>query len=220
MRGKVEYIRQLGIFNPQDFLYPVTLIGCGGIGSPTALVLAKMGCTKLKLVDKDVVSRHNIPNQLFRIKDVEEPKVEACKNILSEFSVCEVSAVEMNFTRGAPQLRGVVISGVDTMKARQEIWAGVKYNPEVPLYIDARTGGEIMEVFTLQPFKIQDIEFYEKFLYSDEETAPLPCTARGIMYIGFVIAGLIASQLAKFLKQEVYYRRVNLDLKTMISVLQ
>lgn len=216
----MNFQRQLDILDPRCILYPITLIGCGGIGSPTALVLAKIGCPNLILMDPDTVEDHNLPNQLFPLVDTDKPKVDACKEMVLAFADCSIRTMPAAFD-GIQDLSGIVISGVDTMKVRQQIWEKVKFNLGVPLYIDGRIGGEIIEVYTIQPSQIEDIEFYEKFLFPEEEAAELPCTARAILYTGFVAAGLIASQLKKWLKGgEKYYRRVNLDLKTMTSLLQ
>jgi len=215
----LTYDRQLDILDPSVIFYPVTLIGCGGIGSPTSLVLAKMGCSDITLMDADEVEEHNLPNQLFRLTDIDSKKVVACQAILQEFSTCSVRIIPEMFN-GTQDLSGIVISGVDNMAARQTIWEKVKYNLDIPLYIDARLGGEVVQVFTIQPCQIEDIELYEKHLFLDEEAEILPCTARAIMYTGFVVAGLIASQSKKWLKNEFLYHYISLDLKTMTNVLQ
>ncbi len=215
----MDFRRQLSLLDPNSILFPVTLIGCGGIGSPTALMLAKIGCQQLTLIDPDIVEDHNLPNQLFPLSDVDNTKVDACKKMVNQFSECSVSVVPEKFN-GNCELSGIVISGVDTMKARAEIWEKVKFNLEVPLYIDGRIGAEIIQVYTIQPSQIEDIELYEKSLFPDEEALGLPCTARAIIYTGFTVAGLIGSQFKKWIRKETYYCRVSFDLKTMSIVLQ
>lgn len=214
----MEYLRQLDILDPNMIVFPVSLIGCGGIGSPTALVLAKMGCENLTLIDGDSVEAHNLPSQIFRKTDIGKKKVDACKETVLEFTDCNINTVPEFFNKQS--LYGVVISGVDTMEARQKIWSRVRYNVEVPLYIDGRIGGEIVQIYTIRPSQLEDVEFYEKWLFPDEEVAELPCTAKAIVYIGFTIGALIASQLKKWLKNEPCYKRISFDLKTMTIVMQ
>ena len=149
--------------------------------------------------------------------DVDRPKVESCKSMVSEFSDCCVRTVFEKFD-GSQPLSGIVISGVDSMAARQTIWDNVKFNFDVPLYIDGRIGGEVVQVFTIEPSQINDIELYERWLFPDEEADELPCTARAIMYVGFVIAGLIASQFKKSINNELFLRKLSFDLKTMTIV--
>lgn len=215
----MDHLRQLGILDPKLIQYPVTMIGCGGIGSPTALALAKAGFPKILLFDHDVVDNHNIPDQLFQMSDVGKYKVHALAYTLSQFSDCEITALAKKFDSKSC-VSGIVISGVDSMLERCAIWEKLRYNIQIPLYIEGRVGGEILEVFTIQPSQIEDNEFYQKFLFTDKEAAVLPCTARNIIYTGFVISGLIVSQLAHWLRRDPYFRRVNFDLKTMTTVFQ
>lgn len=223
----MNHQRQLDILDPKLFRFPITLIGCGGIGSPTALLLAKVGCPCLTLMDPDTVEEHNLPNQLFRLTDVGNiqkkesrplPKVIALMQLIEEFSECHITPLCQTFD-GKQKLSGIVISGVDTMAVRKVIWEKVKNNIEVPLYIDGRIGGETIEVFTIHPMHLKDIEFYEKWIFPDDKAAELPCTARAIMYTGFLIASFIVSQVAKWLRDESVSRRINFDLKTMTSVI-
>lgn len=203
----MDYLRQLDILDPRLILYPVTVIGCGGIGSIAALELACMGCPKLLLIDDDTVENHNRPSQLSLKLDINKPKVEAVKNVVNLFTDTVVDILKERFD-GTQSLNGVVISGVDSMESRQRIWEKAKWNLEIPLYIDARTGGETIQVFTIRPCKIEDIEIYEGNLFGDEEAEELPCTSRAIMYTGFGIASIIGSQFKKWLKDESYARRM------------
>lgn len=215
----MDFRRQLDIIDPSMIMYPVTLIGCGGIGSPTALVLGKTGCQEFTILDPDIIEAHNLPNQLFPLSDVDRCKVVATRDMVSQFTDCSVRAVPEEFD-GSQELSGIVISGVDSMASRQTIWEAVKFNLDVPLYIDGRIGGEIVQVFTVEPSQIEDIELYESSLFPDEEAAELPCTARAVMYVGFVIAGLIASQFKKWINGEQFFRKISFDLKTMTTVLK
>ena len=82
----MEFLRQLDLVSPDTLDLPIHLIGCGGIGSFTALVLSKMGVQHLHLYDPDGIEEHNLPNQLFRLRDVGRSKVEALQEILQEFA--------------------------------------------------------------------------------------------------------------------------------------
>lgn len=216
----MDYLRQLDILNPANISFPLTVIGCGGIGSPTVLELAKMGFPKITLFDYDLVEEHNRPNQLYRKQDLEKSKVTALKDIVAEFAEeCLITTINEKFDGDEP-LSGIVISGVDRMATRQLIWDNVKYNVDVPFYIDGRIGGEVFQVYSSEPCQIKDIEFYEKFLFPDEEVAELPCTERGIMYTGFGIAWLIGVELKKWLTNKPYDRRISIDPRNMSLIVQ
>ncbi len=211
----MDFSRQEDLLTPIDFTEPITCIGCGGIGSPNALLLAKMGCPQMHLIDGDGVEEHNVPNQMFGPQDVGMSKVHALKSMIHHFNPdCEVS-VDAQFCTEKTSLEGIVISGVDSMHSRKNIWQCIRNNPLVPVYIDARLGGEHLEIQTIHPCNPADITHYENTLF-DEETQgmQLPCTAQAIMYTGFIVAGFICCQLKKWLKQEEYQRMIIAHLGT------
>lgn len=207
----MDYFRQTDLYDPNRDLNPkITVIGCGGIGSQAALMLATMGVKKITLMDFDIVEEHNRPNQGYREKDIGRPKVEALKEIIGEFAEgCEVTAINEKFTD--QDLEGVVIMAVDSMEAREMIWKKVKRNLNIMLCIDGRLAGEYLEVFTIRPNGLEDIEYYEARLFSDEEAAELPCTAKGIIYIGGMIASFITNQIKKWAKEEEIIRKISFD---------
>ncbi len=210
----MEFLRQLDLVSPETLDIPIHLIGCGGIGSFTALVLSKMGVRQLSLYDPDGIEEHNLPNQLFRLSDVGRPKVEALREILAEFAglSVEVQPVQVEGQRMA----GVVISGVDTMQARKTIWQQcIRYRTAIVRYIDARMGAEVARIYAVRPTDPSDIRFYEKTLYHDEEAEALPCTAAAIIYSGFAIASLIGNLVKRLATGEDLPREVLFDLKTL-----
>lgn len=216
-----DFLRQLDILPPQAIVHPVTFIGLGGIGSTTVYVARKMGFTRLVLWDPDIVSPENLPSQHYDHDDLGKPKIEGITRQLrsSLDEECKILVEPRAFTSGE-KLEGIVVAGVDTMETRREIWAAVKKSrPFVPLYIDGRVGvewddeqgmvtGEWIEVFTVVPARITDCELYEPHLFSDEESAPLRCTAQAVAYIGPLIAGFICANLKKWIMREPYPRHM------------
>ncbi len=211
----MDHLRQIGILDPEEIVYPVTLVGAGGIGSFAALVLAKMGVAEMTIFDPDVVEPHNIPNQLFRKSDVDKPKVEALKEIIGLFADTNVIARQEMFS--APDdLKGIVISGVDSMNSRYGIWEALTApKRRVSLYIDARLGGEVVQVFAVRPNFPSERKIYEGSLFPDSVAEELPCTARNIIYNGAAVAALIASTVKKWIRREDYFAQVSVCLKTL-----
>lgn len=217
IRGVIDFTRQRDWFDPAESDARVTLYGAGGIGSPTALALAKLGIPNLTLIDPDVVDVHNLPNQMFpldvprsrqRLDDRENgsatiglPKVEVLEETLGMFGV---SNVETHQAKGedVAKPRGIVVSGLDSMAAREAIWNQVKYNIHVPFYVDARIGGESIVLYTLDPRKPAQCEYYETTLHSDDEAQPAPCTRRSVIDVGFVTASLITRAVRRHLADE------------------
>jgi molybdopterin/thiamine biosynthesis adenylyltransferase len=211
----MDFHRQLDILSPQDLenIY-VTIIGVGGIGSPSALVMSKMGVEKITVYDNDVVETHNLPNQMYRINDIGKTKVEGTKDICYDFSGIYITTKLEQFT--TQPISGVVVSGVDSMVSRSTIWNRIKFNVQVPLYIDARMGAEVCRICTVNPCDPDDVKWYEKTLFSDDKASEEKCTEKAIIYNTFVISGLIASQVKKYARAQPFAREIIMDLKTLI----
>ncbi len=213
----MDLYRQQDLIEPDQLDVPISVVGCGGIGSFAVLALAKMGCRALAAYDDDRVEPHNIPNQAYRLADVGRLKVDALADIVRE--VAGVS-LEIRAERvRAQRLRGVVVTAVDTMTARREIWLrGIRHRAAVPLYLDARMGAEVARILTVRPADPDDVRRYEASLHRDEEAVVLPCTAQAIVYTGFSIAALVAGQIKKFLTGEPFKGELILDHRTMTFI--
>ena len=65
----------------------ITVIGCGGLGSPLAAYLAGAGVGKIKLVDDDTVELRNLHRQVFFSEDdIGIKKVKALSNYLKNLN--------------------------------------------------------------------------------------------------------------------------------------
>lgn len=210
----VDYWRQVDLIRPEQLAFPVTVVGVGGIGSPVALALAKMGCPRLTLYDPDVIEPHNLPSQLYRVRDVGRPKVEALAEILRDYAPVDVTPIQAPVD--GQRLEGVVISAVDSMAAREAIWRGsVRFRGVVPLYVDARMGGEVGRVLAVRPADPDQVRAYEATLYGDEAAVDDPCTAQAIVYNTLGIAALVANQVKRFARDEPVELDTILDFATL-----
>ncbi len=193
----IDYWRQLDIVSPSDLDFDVNLVGVGGLGSPIAMALVKMGCPRITFFDDDTVEPHNLPNQLYRMADIGLPKVEALAKILREYVDAEITPINERVTKRT--FGGIVISAVDSMAARRAIWENcVRYKAGVKLYIDARMGGEVGRVLTVSPTNPMGVSAYEATLFSDAEGSQELCTAQATIYSTFGIASLVANQVKRF----------------------
>ncbi|MFY9457351.1 MAG: ThiF family adenylyltransferase [Candidatus Spechtbacterales bacterium] len=218
-----DYSRQVDIIPPDMLVFPLTIIGVGHIGSNAAHELASIGCPDLIFYDDERVEEANIPAGFFKDSDAGKLgkdgtfKVEAVREAIRLFSPdCKIQTFNEEFS-GQRLLEGVVVSGVDSMDARRAIWRCIRSNAVfIPLYIDGRTGGEIIQIYTVRPSCQEDIEWYEMSL--EHEGAPLPCGAKSIGYAARIAAGLIASQFKKWLKQEEYFTTLTFNVGENIWV--
>ena len=209
----MDFWRQSGIVNQDDLnMYPYTLIGAGGIGSPTALMLTKLGVAELKVYDFDTVEAHNLPNQLYRFRDVGRLKVEALREILRDFSGTDITAMPTKFPLPS-RPSGIVISALDSMEARSEVWyQAIKGNMDVPWYIDARMGATKGRFLIVNPSDPRDIAIYEASLYTDEEAEEEPCSARATAYNGFFIGSRLAFAVKELATGEETRTEIHFDL--------
>ncbi|MCP3685215.1 MAG: hypothetical protein GY861_21330 [bacterium] len=210
--------RQLDILDVETFSASIIVVGSGGIGSMVLFNLFNMGFNNIKIYDPDVVEEHNLPNQpLFRYEDIGMSKVEAVSSYARYMRRVELEAVSEVFSGLSGSLPKILISGVDSMAQRQVIWDAVKYR-RVELYIEGRMGAEVGSVYCTDPTDSDDIEFYERQLYSDEEAAEGPCTARAIIYNVGGLGSIMASYVKRHVMGEAVYRETVMDYKTMTLI--
>lgn len=207
-------IRQSGLIPEEILEKSITIVGCGAIGSFTALALAKVGFHNIVAYDFDLVEEHNIPNQFYPLSAVGSPKVEALREMIKGFENVEIVTERMAWN-GTPFETDVVISAVDSMSMRKEIWEGVKSSPSVRLFVDGRMGGNQFEVYTVNMELSNDCRIYASTLWSDEETEQIPCTQKSVIYNVLSIASWIVNQVRLVLCLKEYKRRIIMDLENM-----
>lgn len=215
----MDFWRQMDIVSPTDLdKHRINIIGVGGIGSPTALALTKMGINKVSIFDDDKVEDHNLPNQIYRKSDLGKSKVEGAKDICKDFSDVDVEVYNERFE--SQSINGIVISGVDSMKSRSIIWKRMRMNPAVSLYIDARMGAEVCKILTVNPCNMDDVKWYESpsNLFPDDKASEEKCTEKAIIYNTFMIASLISSQVKKYARAQSFAREIIFDLGTLTLI--
>lgn len=200
-----DYLRQRGIFDPAAHEgAAVTFVGVGGIGSFASRAVAKLGIPNITLIDPDIVEPHNLPSQMFDTTQAYDLKViAATTNIMVESPECNLNWHAARITEdgwtsddeGLPAAKpnGLVVSGLDSMKARHDLWHQcLRMNPLTKLYIDGRLDGQTLVIYAVKPWDLTDIEQYEATLLSDDEVGAGSCTERAIIDVGFMMASLIS----------------------------
>lgn len=126
-------------FQPEMCRERIHIIGCGAIGSNVASQLVRLGLTKITLYDMDVVSEHNIANQLYRHADVGRAKVDALRDILLEANPEAESDIRLVPDGWHGQrLSGYVFLCVDNIDLRREIATKFKDNVYIKAMFDFR----------------------------------------------------------------------------------
>jgi hypothetical protein len=97
--------RNIGIFAKEEQLKlkdsTVLIAGIGGVGGPSALILARMGIGRLILSDPDVYSLSNLNRQMpSRLQDVGKPKTDiVAKHIRDIHAFTEVTTEDEGITK-------------------------------------------------------------------------------------------------------------------------
>ncbi len=215
MVSKINYQRQTGIINIKRFRdNEIAIIGCGAIGSFLGMSLAKMGLTKFVLVDFDRVESHNLPNQFFKEEDLGVRKSVATYNNMHDFnSDVQIKARGSKFKPYDIKNSHIVVSCVDSMKVRKQIFNACKKNKNIQLFIDTRMGGLEGQIYFIEMNKKKEIKNYEKTLFTDEQASQLRCTERSIIFTVLGIVSFVCNQIVKALNEEKIRNYIVLDYK-------
>lgn len=139
--------KSLEYFNPGNVPDKIHIIGCGSVGSAVAYLLARMGLTNFNLYDDDIVEPHNIGNQMFTQRDISKNKAQALAGILCDINPEIKGKAIVNARRYAGEaISGYVFMCVDNIETRKMICEKNKFNPNIKMISDVRTGLENVEV--------------------------------------------------------------------------
>lgn len=178
-----RYKRQYDIVKSENLTIPIHVIGCGGIGSWTTLLLAKMGCENITIYDFDEVEDHNVASQFFEERQLGELKTEALSaNVTAQTGI----SPQIGNVDDEPSISdGVIVIAVDSMEMRWKL-NDVFKNKNL-LIIDARMGGLQAEVYCAMSNN------YEPTLVAPENVQPEPCTGKAISFNCALIGSLVAN---------------------------
>lgn len=199
--SKHHLLRQYDIIPNDDLCVPVHIIGCGAIGSFTALALAKMGMEDITVYDMDKVDVVNMNCQFYRFSDIGKDKALALAELVEDFTGVEVTPVPMKVDASfAPRLKGIVILAVDSIEARKEIFEAVnKLGVGVKWIIDTRMGAEYYEQHCLNPYDDAEVRKYATTFHTDDNQAQAPCTAKSTVYTATLAAGMVSKTVKNIL---------------------
>lgn len=169
------YSRQVNIFKPEEFNTPVHVIGCGATGSWLALALAKLGVKNLHIWDFDTIEEHNLPNQVYKVEDIGELKVNALQeDILKRSGVTAIKHEEK--VDGSQRLSGVIFMLTDTMKSREEIFnKAIQNNPNIKFFVETRMDLKGGRIYAFDPKDRNMCKKYKETLYTDDQAEVSAC---------------------------------------------
>lgn len=178
---------------------PVTLVGAGGIGSWTALLLARAGVPNIIVYDDDTIENHNLGGQLFRLNSVGAAKVGEVNQIVSDFTGTSISGLQYKYRD--QNITPHVITALDNMEAREAVYEKWKSMDDRKLLIDGRLLAESFQIFTVT--KATEGQ-YEKYLFDDSEVEEVDCTAKQTSHFAAMIASHIVNIFTNYMFNSIY----------------
>lgn len=188
----MDHTRHMAIFNASHLT--VSLIGAGGIGSMTGVVLAKMGVASVEIFDFDRVSDENVPTQFYGLPDIGKNKARALAEWmarLGDAGETEIGWIPDRVDLNHLVMANVVISAVDSILARQEIFSSLRCN----WYLDARMAAEEFHLYSI-PLGAPEIagRYWEELSsLCDADVPDEPCTSKATIYTAAIAAGHIGN---------------------------
>ncbi len=105
--------------------FTVAVLGCGGLGSQVAWILARLGVGKLILYDFDVVEASNLNRQNYSVSDIGKKKVEATAERIKAWlpHVCVEARnrfVDAEVLKGIEAEADIVVEAYDGVQSKIE----------------------------------------------------------------------------------------------------
>lgn len=163
--------KHLSFFDPINQVNaPIHIIGCGAVGSTLAEMLTRMGCSNLHLYDFDIVTEHNVANQMFYHEQVNMLKTDALTVILKSINP-NVEVKQHDGGYKEQRLSGYVFLCVDDIDLRRQIATAQEFNPHIKAMFDFRLQLTCGQVYTAlwNPKEIKG--FLDTMQFSHEEAA-------------------------------------------------
>ncbi len=200
--------------NLNQFNYHI--LGCGAIGSATAIQLARMGAEDFALYDMDKVETPNIGVSQYNTDDIGKQKVSALGDKLFKInSNCEIVMQNELFNNYIYMNDDdIIILGFDSMQSRLDAvkaLTGWKHSKPYAL-IDGRMGAEHYQQYTiLKP----TLKKYQKVWYPDEKGSEEPCNMKATSYCSNMSGSFIANAIRKVVTKQPYEKFISFHFPTM-----
>lgn len=171
----------------------ILFIGQGGIGGNAMYCLAKTIPATYFIMDMDTVEDINVGCQFFNKTQVGKKKVLAIKETLDNCSLARINTLTQKYNN---EYTPIMISGLDNMEARKQVYEKWKSMENREIYIDGRLRASLYEVYVVIKGREEE---YEKTLFNDSETDDGPCTFKQTAYFGMLIGARITHCLVNYL---------------------
>ena len=181
-----------------------SIIGCGGIGSWTSLLLARTGIGGIYSYDFDIIESQNMAGQLFRLQDLGKHKVDAMKEIIKEY-VPTLKGAFLSEPYNNQPLSRITITALDSIAVRKVVFEQYceqyknYYDKSKCLFIDGRMSAEAFQVFIFRLSQEDKIKEYKQSLFEDSKATGNVCSYKATSYVGAMIGAYITALVKEHL---------------------
>ena len=192
------------------------ILGCGAIGSATALQLVRMGAEHFCLYDNDEVDTGNIGVSQYSLYDIGNKKVHCLKSDILDINIAaEVMCADELFSNYIYMNDDdIIILGFDSMESRLDAVKAIgkwKYSKPYAL-IDGRMGAEHYQQYViLKP----NLKKYKQIWYYDEEGSEEPCSMKATSYCSNMSGSFISNAIRKIVTKQPYEEFISFHYPTM-----
>lgn len=167
----------------------VTIVGAGGIGSWSAVLLGRAGCKAIGICDMDIYEEHNLGGQLFINNALGQNKASALVNLMKNLG-CTSDLHAYCDKYSSMYSRDHMIAAVDNMAARKQMFEDWKKRETRKLFIDGRLLAEHFQIFCVTP---GTEKAYEEHLFDDSEVNDEACSYKQTSHAAAAIGSYICS---------------------------
>lgn len=189
----------------------IMLAGIGGVGSWSALLIARLNPKAIWLYDDDRVEVANMSGQLFGMDDCGKFKTSAIIDTIKRYTTFNDIFEKSERINSSSEATDIMICGFDNMEARKAyftLW--IKYIRTLPeerkkdcLFIDGRLSLEIAQVFTIRGDDEYSQElYYREYLFADWQAEATQCSLKQTSFMASFIGSVIANMLVNFCTED------------------
>ena len=202
----------------------ISIVGCGGIGSWTALAISRFRPYAMSLYDADIVERVNLAGQCFNNESISRSKVAAIADILQNFSDVYVNTYQVMIDERTV-LSPVTICGFDNMAARKmafNAWYAKYKGNSQALFMDGRMSADTIQIYAMTgDDEYSCNQYIQNELFDDAEADATVCSLKQTTYVAMIMGGMMANKLVEFVQSKVglpinfktEYNSVNMTIK-------
>jgi len=204
----------------------VFILGCGAIGSWTALTLQKLGFNAFSLWDSDCVGAENVGVQAYGHLDIGMTKVKALSSAMviaqgtGKGLQIEIGCRRLTYRAQDLPLCSIYIAAVDNIEARYLLWSKAnrllwRMNSSA-VFIDPRIGLDTFEIHAQMlgnhVLRLQRDYRKEYMATFHKQVTPAPCGFEASPATAITCAGVVSSLIRTMLVREPFplYQRYNL----------